>query len=107
MVGIAEEPPRQLVPSVESATLDFVIRAGSVKFIINIIQIASGEQCSSIWQIRSSVSSDLAFRHLLHHVMISAKAVSSGSYQKKRRAKENCLRSNWKHAPTGITKDAH
>jgi hypothetical protein len=33
-VGIAKEPPRQLAPSVGNATLDFVIWAGSVKFII-------------------------------------------------------------------------
>jgi hypothetical protein len=36
MVGIAEEPPRQLAPSVGSATPDSVIRARSV-IIINII----------------------------------------------------------------------
>jgi hypothetical protein len=35
MVDIAKEPPRQLAPSVGKATLDFVIRAGFVKFIIN------------------------------------------------------------------------
>jgi hypothetical protein len=34
MMGIAEEPPRQLAPSVENATLDFVIWARSVKFVI-------------------------------------------------------------------------
>jgi hypothetical protein len=39
MVGIAEEPPRQLAPSVGSATLDFVIRAGSL--VIDNIKIAS------------------------------------------------------------------
>jgi hypothetical protein len=33
-VGIAEEPPRQLAPSVGSATTDLVIRAGSSNFII-------------------------------------------------------------------------
>jgi hypothetical protein len=33
MVGIAEEPPRQLAPSVEIATLDFVIRAGFFIYI--------------------------------------------------------------------------
>jgi hypothetical protein len=41
MVGIAEEPPRQLAPSVGNATLDFVIRAGSnyiaIKLIINLL----------------------------------------------------------------------
>ena len=35
MMGIAEEPPHQLAPPVGIATLDFVIRAGSVEFIIN------------------------------------------------------------------------
>jgi hypothetical protein len=33
MVGIAEEPPRQLAPSVGIAMLDFVIWTGS--FVIN------------------------------------------------------------------------
>jgi hypothetical protein len=45
MVGIAEEPPRQLAPPVENATLDFVIRAGSV--VINRVQITSKEKLSS------------------------------------------------------------
>jgi hypothetical protein len=42
MVGIAEEPPRQLAPSVGSATLDFVIRARSF-FFNKLIQIVSVE----------------------------------------------------------------
>jgi hypothetical protein len=42
MVGIAEEPPRQLAPSVGSATLDFVIRAGFI--IIISVQITSGKR---------------------------------------------------------------
>jgi hypothetical protein len=38
MVGIADEPPRQLAPSVGKRRLDFVIRAGSIKIIINSIK---------------------------------------------------------------------
>jgi hypothetical protein len=37
MVGIAEEPPRQLAPSVGIATLDFVIRARSIYITIKLI----------------------------------------------------------------------
>jgi hypothetical protein len=37
MVGIAEEPPRQLAPSVGIATLDFVIRAGSLYIIVKLV----------------------------------------------------------------------
>jgi hypothetical protein len=42
MVGIAEEPSRQLTPSVGKRRLDFVIRTGS--FIINNIWITSDKK---------------------------------------------------------------
>jgi hypothetical protein len=67
MVGIAEYPPRQLVPFVGISMLDFVIRAGSIYIIIKLYiydprpdQITSSLCCSRLDQFRRQQTPTIA-----------------------------------------------